>query len=138
MSSNDPADEDVPADIELARAAEPRPIEDVAADLGLGPGALDPQGTGVAKLQADAIQRTLADADRGKLILVTGTTATPKGAGKTVTTVGLGQGLNHLGERGVVAIREPSLGPVFGIKGGAAGGGHSQVLPMEDINLHFT
>jgi formate--tetrahydrofolate ligase len=138
MSSDPAADGDVPTDIEVARATEPRPIEDVAADLGLGPADLDPQGTGVAKIEGDAIQRTLADADDGKLILVTGTTATPKGAGKTVTTVGLGQGLNYLGERGVVAIREPSLGPVFGIKGGAAGGGYSQVLPMEDINLHFT
>jgi formate--tetrahydrofolate ligase len=137
MTSDDAAN-DVRTDIEIARATEPRPIEDVAGDLGLAPADLDPQGTGVAKLHGDAIQRTLTDADEGKLILVTGTTATPKGAGKTVTTVGLGQGLNYLGDRGVVAIREPSLGPVFGIKGGAAGGGHSQVLPMEDINLHFT
>jgi formate--tetrahydrofolate ligase len=127
-----------PTDMEIAQATDTRPIEDVAGDLGLEPGDLDPQGRGIAKVEQSAIRRTTADADDGKLILVTGTTATPKGAGKTVTTVGLGQGLNHLGERGVVAVREPSLGPVFGIKGGAAGGGHSQVLPMEDINLHFT
>jgi formate--tetrahydrofolate ligase len=138
MTSDDTDGDGAPTDMEIARAAETRPIEDVAGDLGLAPEDLDPQGKGIAKIEQDAIQRTLDDADEGKLILVTGTTATPKGAGKTVTTVGLGQGLNHLGHRGVVAVREPSLGPVFGIKGGAAGGGHSQVLPMEDINLHFT
>jgi len=138
MTSDDTGGDDAPTDMEIARAAETRPIADVAGDLGLSQSDLDPQGKGIAKIEQDAIQRTLSDADEGKLILVTGTTATPKGAGKTVTTVGLGQGLNHIGERGVVAVREPSLGPVFGIKGGAAGGGHSQVLPMEDINLHFT
>jgi formate--tetrahydrofolate ligase len=138
MTSDDPDPDDAPTDMEIATATETRPIEDVAGDLGLGPADIDPQGNGIAKIEQEAIQRTLTDADEGKLILVTGTTATPKGAGKTVTTVGLGQGLNHLGHRGVVAVREPSLGPVFGIKGGAAGGGHSQVLPMEDINLHFT
>jgi formate--tetrahydrofolate ligase len=138
MASDDTDGGDAPTDMEIARAAETRPIADVAGDLGLSRDDLDLQGNGIAKIEQDAIQRTLTDADEGKLILVTGTTATPKGAGKTVTTVGLGQGLNHLGEDGVVAVREPSLGPVFGIKGGAAGGGHSQVLPMEDINLHFT
>jgi len=138
MTSDDSDGEGAPTDMEIARAAETRPIDDVAADIGLSVEDLDPQGKGIAKIEQDAIQRTLADADEGKLILVTGTTATPKGAGKTVTTVGLGQGLNHLGEDGIVAVREPSLGPVFGIKGGAAGGGYSQVLPMEDINLHFT
>jgi formate--tetrahydrofolate ligase len=138
MTSNETDGDDAPTDMEIARATETRPIADVAGDLGLLQSDLDPQGNGIAKIEQDAIQRTLSDADEGKLILVTGTTATPKGAGKTVTTVGLGQGLNHIGERGVVAVREPSLGPVFGIKGGAAGGGHSQVLPMEDINLHFT
>jgi len=138
MTSDDTGGDDAPTDMEIARATETRPIADVAGDLGLSQSDLDPQGKGIAKIEQDAIQRTLSDADEGKLILVTGTTATPKGAGKTVTTVGLGQGLNHIGEQGVVAVREPSLGPVFGIKGGAAGGGHSQVLPMEDINLHFT
>ena len=138
MTSDETDADDVPTDMEIATATETRPIEDVAGDLGLDPSDLDPQGNGIAKIEQEAIRRTLSDADDGKLILVTGTTATPKGAGKTVTTVGLGQGLNHLGHRGVVAVREPSLGPVFGIKGGAAGGGHSQVLPMEDINLHFT
>jgi len=138
MASDDTDGEDAPTDMEIARAAETRPIDDVAADIGLSVEDIDPQGNGIAKIEQDAIQRTLSDADEGNLILVTGTTATPKGAGKTVTTVGLGQGLNHLGEDGIVAVREPSLGPVFGIKGGAAGGGYSQVLPMEDINLHFT
>jgi formate--tetrahydrofolate ligase len=138
MASDDADGDGAPTDMEIARATETRPIEDVAGDIGLAPEDLDPQGNGIAKIEQDAIQRTLTDADEGKLILVTGTTATPKGAGKTVTTVGLGQGLNHIGENGIVAVREPSLGPVFGIKGGAAGGGHSQVLPMEDINLHFT
>ena len=138
MTSDETDPDDVPTDMEIATATETRPIEDVAGDLGLAPEDLDPQGNGIAKIEQEAIGRTLTDADEGNLILVTGTTATPKGAGKTVTTVGLGQGLNHLGHDGVVAVREPSLGPVFGIKGGAAGGGHSQVLPMEDINLHFT
>ncbi|GAB6861015.1 formate--tetrahydrofolate ligase [Haloplanus litoreus] len=138
MTSDDTDGDEALTDMEIARAAETRPIADVADDLGLDRDDLDPQGNGIAKIEQDAIQRTLDDADEGNLILVTGTTATPKGAGKTVTTVGLGQGLNHIGENGVVAVREPSLGPVFGIKGGAAGGGYSQVLPMEDINLHFT
>ncbi|WP_251328942.1 formate--tetrahydrofolate ligase [Haloplanus pelagicus] len=139
MTGDESDDDDgAPTDMEIARATETRPIADVAGDLGLSRDDLDPQGDGIAKIEQDAIQRTLSDADEGKLILVTGTTATPKGAGKTVTTVGLGQGIDHIGENGVVAVREPSLGPVFGIKGGAAGGGHSQVLPMEDINLHFT
>jgi formate--tetrahydrofolate ligase len=138
MASDDTEGDGAPTDMEIARATDTRPIEDVAGDMGLSGDDIDPRGRGIAKISQDAIRRTLDDPDDGKLILVTGTTATPKGAGKTVTTVGLGQGLNHVGERGVVAVREPSLGPVFGIKGGAAGGGHSQVLPMEDINLHFT
>ncbi|MFB6108479.1 MAG: formate--tetrahydrofolate ligase [Haloplanus sp.] len=136
-----PADEDapdVPTDMAVAQATETRPIDEVGADIGLGTEDLDPQGEGIAKVRREAIRRELDGAEDGNLVLVTGTTATPKGAGKTVTTVGLGQALNRLGEKSVVALREPSLGPVFGIKGGAAGGGYSQVLPMEDINLHFT
>ena len=105
MASDDTNGEDAPTDMEIAREAETRPIDDVAADIGLSVEDIDPQGNGIAKIEQDAIQRTLSDADEGNLILVTGTTATPKGAGKTVTTVGLGQGLNHLGERGVVAVR---------------------------------
>ncbi|WP_254768643.1 formate--tetrahydrofolate ligase [Salinilacihabitans rarus] len=128
----------VPSDLEIARSTEPAPIEDVAAGLGLAADDLDRHGDHVAKLTDDALSRSLdAEAD-GTLVLVTAMTATPAGAGKTVTTVGLGQALDRLGERAAVAVREPSLGPVFGIKGGAAGGGYSQVLPMEDINLHFT
>ncbi|MFW5937539.1 MAG: formate--tetrahydrofolate ligase [Halanaeroarchaeum sp.] len=127
------------SDAEIARGAELRPIGDVAGDLGLGPADLDRYGDHKAKLTREAIARVREEhASDGKLVLVTAMTATPKGAGKTVTTVGLSQALDARGERTVAAIREPSLGPVFGIKGGAAGGGYSQVLPMEDINLHFT
>ena len=123
-----------------SRAADPRPIEAVAADLGLSPDDVEPRGDGVAKLTLDAVRAATGDADAtdGTTVLVTGMTPTPKGEGKTVTTVGLGQALSRLGESAAVAVREPSLGPVFGIKGGAAGGGYSQVLPMEAINLHFT
>ncbi|WP_066416142.1 formate--tetrahydrofolate ligase [Halorubrum aethiopicum] len=126
------------SDLAVARATDTRPIEEVAADLGLTPDDIEPRGAGVAKLTGEAVRSaTAGDAD-GTTVLVTGMTPTPKGEGKTVTTVGLGQGLAALGESAAVAIREPSLGPVFGIKGGAAGGGYSQVLPMEEINLHFT
>ncbi|MFB6072850.1 MAG: formate--tetrahydrofolate ligase [Halobacterium sp.] len=128
----------LPPDIEIARNADPRPVNDVARDLGLAPADLDERGEGVAKVTWDAIRRTLERPADGRLVLVTAMTPTRRGAGKTVTTVGLGQALDRLGESASVAIREPSLGPVFGIKGGAAGGGYSQVLPMERINLHFT
>jgi formate--tetrahydrofolate ligase len=128
----------VPPDIDIARNTTRRPIEDVGATLGLLSADLDPQGNEVAKLRWDAIDRVLDQPADGRLVLVTAMTPTRRGAGKTVTTVGLGQALDRLGESNAVAIREPSQGPVFGIKGGAAGGGYSQVLPMEDINLHFT
>ncbi len=145
----DDADSDVSrSDLEIARETTLRPLDDVAADLGLDPDDVEPRGTDVGKLTLDAVRSALTDADgtgtrkgrdgAGRTVLVTGMTPTPKGEGKTVTTVGLGQALAVLGERAAVAIREPSLGPVFGIKGGAAGGGRSQVLPMESINLHFT
>jgi formate--tetrahydrofolate ligase len=137
MSRSDPSAEAV-SDLEIARAAEIPPVEEVAARLGLAEGDLESYGDDKAKLTRDAVDRLLGSRATGKLVLVTAMTATPKGAGKTVTAVGLGQALDHLGERSLVAVREPSLGPVFGIKGGAAGGGYSQVLPMEDINLHFT
>ena len=129
----------IPPDAEIARAADPLPIEDVVAGLGLEPSDLEHHGDHVAKLTAETTRR-LADRDGtdARYVLVTGMTPTPRGEGKTVTTVGLAQALDVLGERAVAAIREPSLGPVFGIKGGAAGGGYSQVLPMKDINLHFT
>ena len=129
---------DPESDLAVARAVTPRPIEAVAADLGLSPDAIEPRGNGIAKLTLDAVRSATADDSDGTVVLVTGMTPTPKGEGKTVTTVGLGQALDALGERTAIAVREPSLGPVFGIKGGAAGGGHSQVLPMEAINLHFT
>lgn len=128
----------VPPDSQIARTASSRPIEEVASVIGLAEEDLEPHGTGIAKLRWDAIERVLDRPATGSLVLVTAMTPTRRGAGKTVTTVGLGQALGQLGESNAVAIREPSQGPVFGIKGGAAGGGYSQVLPMEDINLHFT
>src|SRR5437899_3314829 len=125
------------ADIEIAQAIAMRPIVDVAAGLGLVKGDLILKGDYIAKVRLAAIERA-RKARQGKLVLVTGTTPTRHGEGKTLTTVGLGQALRRIGVKGVAAIRQPSLGPVFGTKGGAAGGGRAQVLPMEDINLHFT
>ena len=125
------------ADIELAQAAKMRPIVDVAADLGLNQDDLVLKGEFIAKVRLAAVDRARKNR-QGKFVLVTGTTPTRYGEGKTLTTVGLGQAMNRLGTKGIVAIREPSLGPVFGTKGGATGGGQSQVLPMEEINLHFT
>ena len=125
------------ADIEIAQAATMRPIVDVAADVGLARDDLILKGEHIAKVRLEAVARARGNR-QGRLVLVTGTTPTRHGEGKTLTSVGLGQALWRLGTKGIVAIREPSLGPVFGTKGGAAGGGRSQVLPMEDINLHFT
>ena len=126
------------SDIEIAQRAEPRRIVEVAREkLGIGEEYLDPYGHYKAKLSLDFI-RSLEDRPDGELILVSGISPTPPGEGKTTTTVGLGDALNRIGERAITCIREPSLGPVFGIKGGAAGGGYAQVIPMEDINLHFT
>jgi formate--tetrahydrofolate ligase len=127
----------MPSDIEIARAARLRPIQEIAGGLGLGPGDLDLYGDTKAKIRTGAIER-LRDAPGGKLVLVTAMTPTPAGEGKSTTTVGLGDAFRKLGKRAIVAIREPSLGPCFGVKGGAAGGGYAQVVPMEDINLHFT
>jgi formate--tetrahydrofolate ligase len=127
----------MPSDIEIARAARLRPIQEIAGGLGLGPGDLDLYGDTKAKIRTGAIER-LRDAPSGKLVLVTAMTPTPAGEGKSTTTVGLGDAFRKLGKRAIVAIREPSLGPCFGVKGGAAGGGYAQVVPMEDINLHFT
>ncbi len=124
----------VPSDIEIAQAATLRPITDVAADIGLGPDDLDLYGKYKAKV---ALELTTRPA-KGKLVLVTAINPTAAGEGKTTTSVGLAQALRKLGENAVLCIREPSLGPVFGVKGGAAGGGYAQVLPMDDINLHFT
>ena len=125
------------ADIEVAHAARMRPIVDVAADLGLARDDLILKSEHIAKVRLAAVDRA-RKARQGKFVLVTGMTPTRYGEGKTLTTVGLGQALNRLRTKGVVAVREPSLGPVFGTKGGATGGGRSQVLPMEEINLHFT
>ena len=125
------------SDIEIAQAAIPHPISKIAADLGIPESALEPFGRTKAKISLNFID-TLANRPDGKLILVTAISPTPAGEGKTTTTVGLGDALNHIGKRAVICLREPSLGPVFGMKGGAAGGGQAQVIPMEDINLHFT
>jgi len=127
----------VKSDIEIAQAAIPHPISKIAADLGIPYSALEPFCRTKAKISLNFID-TLANRPDGKLILVTAISPTPAGEGKTTTTVGLGDALNHIGKRAVICLREPSLGPVFGMKGGAAGGGQAQVIPMEDINLHFT
>jgi formate--tetrahydrofolate ligase len=124
-------------DIEIARAARVRPIQEIAAGLGLEPGDIDLYGDTKAKIRTAAIERSRSRPD-GTLVLVTAMTPTPAGEGKSTTTVGLGDALRKLGKRAIVAIREPSLGPCFGVKGGAAGGGYAQVVPMEEINLHFT
>src|SRR5438093_5634540 len=125
------------ADIEIAQHTPRRPRVDVAADLGLTGDDLVRKGDYIAKVRVAAVDRA-RKARQGKRVLVTGTTPTRYGEGKTLTTVGLGQALNRIGTKAIIAVREPSLGPVFGTKGGATGGGQSQVLPMEDINLHFT
>ncbi|MGD9501139.1 MAG: formate--tetrahydrofolate ligase [Methyloceanibacter sp.] len=125
------------SDIEISQSAEMRPILEVAEKLGIPAADLEPYGHYKAKVSLDYIA-SLAKRPDGKLILVTAITPTPAGEGKTTTTVGLGDALNAIGEKAMVCIREPSLGPCFGVKGGAAGGGYAQVVPMEDINLHFT
>jgi formate--tetrahydrofolate ligase len=127
----------VASDIEIARAATMKPIAEVGARLGIPSEALEPYGHYKAKIGFDYL-KSLADKPDGKLILVTAITPTPAGEGKTTTSVGLGDGLNRIGKRTAICLREPSLGPCFGMKGGAAGGGFAQVVPMEDINLHFT
>lgn len=125
------------SDIEIAQKAHMLPITEVAAKLGIGEEDIELYGRYKAKLSMDLIKR-VQDKPDGKLILVTAITPTPAGEGKSTTTVGLAQGLAKIGQKVIVALREPSLGPCMGIKGGAAGGGYSQVVPMEDINLHFT
>ncbi|MBT8197197.1 MAG: formate--tetrahydrofolate ligase [Acidimicrobiia bacterium] len=121
-------------DLEIARSVEPRPIGDVAADLGIAPEHVEPWGRQVAKVSLDAI----AGEKKARYVLVTATSPTPLGEGKTTTSVGLAQAMHRLGQKSVVTLRQPSQGPTFGIKGGAAGGGHSQVIPMEEMNLHLT
>jgi formate--tetrahydrofolate ligase len=125
------------SDIEIAREAQMQPIAEVGARLGIPADALLPFGHTKAKIDRDFVDG-LADRPDGKMVLVTAITPTPAGEGKTTTSVGLGDGLNRIGKKAVTCLREPSLGPCFGVKGGAAGGGYAQVVPMEDINLHFT
>jgi formate--tetrahydrofolate ligase len=127
----------MPTDIEIARAAKMKPIGEIAARLGIPDDALEPYGRTKAKIAMDWIRQQSGRED-GKLILVTAINPTPAGEGKTTTSVGLTDGLNRIGKNAAVCLREPSLGPSFGMKGGAAGGGYAQVVPMEDINLHFT
>ncbi|MGL4974571.1 MAG: formate--tetrahydrofolate ligase, partial [Bosea sp. (in: a-proteobacteria)] len=127
----------MPTDIEIAREARLLPIAAIAAKADIPEAALEPHGKFIAKVDTSAITGLAARPD-GKLILVTAINPTPAGEGKTTTTVGLGDGLNRIGRRTMIALREPSLGPCFGVKGGAAGGGHAQIVPMEQINLHFT
>ena len=125
------------SDIEIAQGCQMRPITEVAAAAGLDADDLELYGKYKAKLSAD-VWTKVKDKENGKLVLVTAINPTPAGEGKTTTSVGLGQALCKQGKNAIIALREPSLGPVFGIKGGAAGGGYAQVVPMEDINLHFT
>ena len=125
------------SDIQIAQEARLRPVEEIARDMGLDPADFIPYGRDKAKIHIRAIQRRDGRPE-APLVLVSAITPTPAGEGKSTTTVGLGQALNRLGKRAIIALREPSLGPCFGVKVGAAGGGYSQVVPMEDINLHFT
>ncbi len=125
------------SDIDIARAAKSKPISEIAAGIGIPADAVLNYGPTKAKISMDFIN-SLKKKEQGKLILVTAMTPTPAGEGKTTTTVGLGDGLNAIGKKAIICLREPSLGPCFGMKGGAAGGGFAQVVPMEDINLHFT
>ena len=125
------------SDIEIAQAAEPMKIVGIAKSCGIDESYIEQYGRYKAKIDYRML-KDLSEKPDGKLILVTAITPTPAGEGKTTTSVGLADGLCRIGKRAVVALREPSLGPVFGVKGGAAGGGYAQVVPMEDINLHFT
>ncbi|WP_435156565.1 formate--tetrahydrofolate ligase [Haladaptatus sp. DFWS20] len=140
MPPSDQNEQPIPTDYKIAQSTDMEPIWELVEPWGLGLDDLQYFGEYTAKVKHNAIDRLReqSESKERNLVLVTGMTPTPKGEGKTVTTVGLGQTLNHIGEDAMIAIREPSLGPVFGVKGGAAGGGRSQVLPMEDINLHFT
>ena len=126
-----------PTDLEIARRARLLPMPEIAAKMGLGPHLLEPYGYDVAKIRLEAMEE-LADRPKAKYVVVSAITPTPLGEGKTTTTVGLGQALSLIGKKATVAIRQPSMGPTFGIKGGAAGGGYSQVVPMERLNLHLT
>mgnify|MGYP002630045823 FL=1 len=126
-----------PSDLEIARSAKLRPLADVAADAGIPNEYLEPYGDGTAKIKLEAIE-AMSDRPKARYVVVSAITPTPLGEGKTTTVVGLGQGFSHIGKKATIAIRQPSMGPTFGIKGGAAGGGYSQVVPMELLNLHLT
>ena len=125
-------------DIEIAREAKPKRIEEIASSIGISGEYLEHYGKFKGKVNLSINDEKLKDQDNGKLILVTAISPTPAGEGKTTTSVGLVDGLCHIGKKAMICLREPSLGPCFGMKGGAAGGGHAQVIPMADINLHFT
>jgi formate--tetrahydrofolate ligase len=125
-------------DIEIAREAEPKTIDVIATKLGIGDEYLERYGKFKGKVDLSINHEKLKDTKNGKLILVTAISPTPAGEGKTTTSVGLVDGLCHIGKKAMICLREPSLGPCFGMKGGAAGGGYAQVIPMTDINLHFT
>ncbi|MDH3706327.1 MAG: formate--tetrahydrofolate ligase, partial [Acidimicrobiia bacterium] len=126
-----------PTDLEIARKADLRPLSDVARDAGIPIDLLEPYGAGAAKISLDAVP-AMAERPQARYVVVSAITPTPLGEGKTTTTVGLGQAFAHIGRTATIAIRQPSMGPTFGIKGGAAGGGYSQVVPMELFNLHLT
>jgi formate--tetrahydrofolate ligase len=126
-----------PTDLEIARRATPKPMSEIAAKMGIGEHLLQPYGSDLAKIKLEAIEE-LSDRPKAKYVVVTAITPTPLGEGKTTTTVGLGQAMQHVGKNAVISLRQPSMGPTFGIKGGAAGGGYSQVIPMELLNLHLT
>jgi len=126
-----------PSDLRIAREAGLKPLKKIASDVGIGENLLEPYGESVAKIKLEALEE-LSDRPRAKYVLVSAITPTPLGEGKTTMTVGLGQAFRHIGRTATVAIRQPSMGPTFGIKGGAAGGGYSQVVPMETFNLHLT
>ena len=126
-----------PSDLEIARAGKPLPLKDIAAQMGIGEHLLEPYGKSLAKISLDAIDE-LKSRPKAKYVVVTAITPTPLGEGKTTTTVGLGQAFKHIGKNAIISLRQPSMGPTFGIKGGAAGGGYSQVIPMELLNLHLT
>ena len=127
----------LPSDLQIARAVTPQPLAEIAARMGIGRHLLEPCGEGLAKIRLEAIAE-LADRPRARYVVVTAITPTPLGEGKTCTAVGLAQAMQHLGHRATLSLRQPSMGPTFGIKGGAAGGGYSQVIPMEVMNLHLT
>src|SRR5579872_5724968 len=127
----------MPSDLEIARRAQLKPIADIASDMGIEPRLLEHYGESVAKIKLEAIAE-LAKRPRAKYVVVSAITPTPLGEGKTTTVVGLGQAMKHIGKKATISIRQPSMGPTFGIKGGAAGGGYSQVVPMEVLNLHLT